>query len=58
MNSRVVGIVCAGFCVALVIWSVFDAADGGSNGLTSIGLALALLLVAMLTLRPTAGRRA
>jgi hypothetical protein len=52
MKSRVVGVVCAMFSIVLLAWSVFDAADDGSNGLVPIGLALALLLVAMLTLRP------
>jgi hypothetical protein len=57
MKSRVTGFVCAAFSIALLAWAVFDAADGGSNGLTPVGLALALLLVAVLTLRPTAGTR-
>jgi hypothetical protein len=52
-----VGFVCAIFSIALLGWSVFDAANSGNNGLTPVGLALALLLVAVLTLRPAADTR-
>ncbi|HZI20471.1 MAG TPA: hypothetical protein VEY09_17950 [Pyrinomonadaceae bacterium] len=59
MKSRVIGFVCAVFSIALLAWAVFDATGGGSsNGLAPVGLALALLLVAVLTLRPTADTRA
>jgi hypothetical protein len=57
MMSRMVGIVCAAFSIGLLGWAVFDAADGGSNGLAPVGLALGLLLIAMLTLRPTKSTR-
>jgi uncharacterized membrane protein len=51
MVSRTVGVVCAIFSIVLLIWAVYEAGDGGSSGLVHVGLALALLLVAVLTLR-------
>jgi hypothetical protein len=47
---RTVGYACAGLAVALVIFSIFSAGEGSSSGLVPLGLALALLLAAVLML--------
>ena len=57
MTERVVGYACAGLAVALMVLSLwFSAAGKTEPGLVSIGLGLALLLVAALTLRSSSNR--
>jgi hypothetical protein len=50
--GRIVGLACAAFSVALLAWAIFGSRGGGASGLAPVGLSLALLLVAVLTLRP------
>lgn len=52
MTQRVVGYACAGLAVALMVLSImFSNAGKSETGLVSVGLGLALLLVAASTLR-------
>ena len=52
MTQRIVGYACAGMAVALMLLAIwFSNAAQAEAGLVSIGLGLALLLVAALTLR-------
>jgi hypothetical protein len=48
---RTVGYACGVLAVALIIFSIWASGVGAESGMTSLGLALALLLVAELTLR-------
>jgi len=57
VTQRVVGYACAGMAVALVVFSIWFSNAGQSEaGLVSVGLGLALLLVAALTLRASGNR--
>lgn len=50
MVLRMVGLVCAAFSVALMVWALLG--DGESFSLLLLGLSLLMLLIAVLTLRP------
>lgn len=57
MTQRVVGYACAGMAVALMVFSIlFSTAGQSEAGLVSVGLGLALLLVAASTLRSSSNR--
>ena len=57
MTQKVIGYACAGMAVALMVLSFWFSTAGQSGaGLVSIGLGLALLLVAALTLRSNRNR--
>ena len=57
MTQRVVGYACAGMAIALMVFSIWFSNVGKSEaGLVSVGLGLALLLVAALTLRVSSNR--
>lgn len=52
MNRRFVGFACAALSVALLLWAIIGPLKLVSSGLTLVGMALALLLAAVLLLRP------
>lgn len=57
MTQRVVGYACAGLALALMAFSIWFSTVGQSEaGLVSVGLGLALLLVAAMTLRSSHNR--
>lgn len=57
MTQRFVGYACAGMALALMVFSIWFSTAGQSEaGLVSVGLGLALLLVAALTLRVSDNR--
>lgn len=57
MTQRVVGYACAGMALALMVISLWFSTVGQSEtGLVSVGLGLALLLVAAMTLRSNSNR--
>jgi uncharacterized membrane protein len=57
VTQRVVGYACAGMAVALMAFSIWFSTAGKSEaGLVSVGLGLALMLVAAMTLRSNSNR--
>lgn len=57
VTQRVVGFACAGMALALMAFSIWFSTAGQSEaGLVSVGLGLALMLVAAMTLRSSSNR--
>lgn len=56
MTRVVVGLSCAGLSIVLLFYAVWLSA-GGALGMPSLGAALGLLLIAVVTLRPGRRRR-
>jgi hypothetical protein len=51
--GNVIGYACGGLAVAFVLFSIWAAARGGGEGMATLLVGFALLLIAVGTLRPT-----
>jgi hypothetical protein len=51
--GNIIGFACGGLAVALIALSIWTVTKGGGEGMTALLVELALLLVAVLALRPS-----